>query len=400
MNHRMEPLIPDLAYLRPRAEHLWELADDLGRHLHPLTLEVMAGTLRTVNCYYSNLIEGHDTHPIDIDRALHKDYSRDPKRRDLQKEAWAHIEVQKLIEARLTEEPRLNVCAPEFLRWIHKEFYDRLPEDFRWVTGPSGMREPVHPGEYRHHDVKVGVHIPLAPAELPGAMARFAEVYDPAGRPPVESLAMLGAAHHRLLWIHPFGDGNGRVTRLMTDAMLRRIGVKSHGLWTASRGLARARDRYRELLAGADAAKWDDYDGRGELTLKGLTGFSEFFLGVCADQVTYMSGVLEVDGLAARMERYAIARSTGLIPPPPERPEAEGKLRPELAPLLRDLIYRGEIPRAEVPGRLGVLPRTARRIVEGGVAEGVLVAKTRKAPLRLAVPSTVAGYLLPGVYGN
>ena len=36
-----------------------------------------------MNCYYSNLIEGHNTHPIDIQRALFGEQSRDPKKRDL-----------------------------------------------------------------------------------------------------------------------------------------------------------------------------------------------------------------------------------------------------------------------------------------------------------------------------
>ena len=51
-----------------------------------------------MNCYYSNLIEGHDTHPVDIERALKNDYSRDEKKRDLQLEAKAHIIVQQGID--------------------------------------------------------------------------------------------------------------------------------------------------------------------------------------------------------------------------------------------------------------------------------------------------------------
>jgi hypothetical protein len=58
-----------------------------------------------LNCYYSNLIEGHNTLPIDIDRALKDDYAGDPKRRNLQLEARAHIEVQRMIDR---EEPRLQ----------------------------------------------------------------------------------------------------------------------------------------------------------------------------------------------------------------------------------------------------------------------------------------------------
>ena len=54
--------------------------------------------VRAMNCYYSNLIEGHDTHPVDIERALRNDYSADARKRDLQLEAKAHIAVQKWID--------------------------------------------------------------------------------------------------------------------------------------------------------------------------------------------------------------------------------------------------------------------------------------------------------------
>ena len=47
-----------------------------------------------MNCYCSNLIEGHETHPIDIERALKKDYSADPKQRNLQLEAEAHVSAR------------------------------------------------------------------------------------------------------------------------------------------------------------------------------------------------------------------------------------------------------------------------------------------------------------------
>src|SRR3990170_3451218 len=58
----------------------------------------LADLVRAMNCYYSNLIEGHDTHPVDIERALRDDYSSDARKRDLQLEAKAHITVQKWID--------------------------------------------------------------------------------------------------------------------------------------------------------------------------------------------------------------------------------------------------------------------------------------------------------------
>ena len=52
-----------------------------------------------MNCYYSNLIEGHRTRPIDIERALAQDFSSDLEQRNLQLEAKAHIEVQTLLDS-------------------------------------------------------------------------------------------------------------------------------------------------------------------------------------------------------------------------------------------------------------------------------------------------------------
>src|SRR5918996_238469 len=280
----LEPVLPDLEPLRSRAEAVARSAGELGRHLHPATLRAGTELLRTINCYYSNLIEGHDTHPVDIERALAADYAKDPVKRNLQIEARAHIEVQREIERRLDAEPAINPCAPEFIRWIHGEFYRRLPRELRVVRHPTESREEeVLPGELRTFDVQVGRHVAPPWGSVPSLLARFADAYDPRQFAPDEprALTAIGAAHHRFLWVHPFGDGNGRVARLLTDACLRRIGVGAHGLWTISRGLARARDRYRAALAGADAERWNDYDGRGRRSARALHEFCAFFLEVC-----------------------------------------------------------------------------------------------------------------------
>src|ERR1700733_8024809 len=68
------------------------------RSLPPSLLSSLADLVRAMNCYFSNLIEGHDTHPVDIERALKNDYSQDAHKRDLQLEAKAHIAVQEWID--------------------------------------------------------------------------------------------------------------------------------------------------------------------------------------------------------------------------------------------------------------------------------------------------------------
>ena len=99
----MEPLlISDTSRHRPQLNDLAvELASKAAGFRHSLPDGVrtaLADLVRSMNCYYSNLIEGHDTHPVDIERALNNDYSNDEKKRDLQREAKAHITVQKWID--------------------------------------------------------------------------------------------------------------------------------------------------------------------------------------------------------------------------------------------------------------------------------------------------------------
>src|SRR5712664_262299 len=92
----MEPLLIEESSRHRTA--LTDLALELAqksagfrRSLPESLLSSLADLVRAMNCYYSNLIEGHDTHPIDIERALKGDYSNDAEKRDLQLEAQAHI---------------------------------------------------------------------------------------------------------------------------------------------------------------------------------------------------------------------------------------------------------------------------------------------------------------------
>src|SRR5208282_6916130 len=69
-------------------------AATLGSALNPRTASNLADLVRIMNTYYSNLIEGHDTRPRDIERALAGQLDKDSERRNLQIEAAAHVRVQ------------------------------------------------------------------------------------------------------------------------------------------------------------------------------------------------------------------------------------------------------------------------------------------------------------------
>ena len=70
----------------------------LAHALNPRTAANLAGLVRIMNTYYSNLIEGHNTRPRDIERALAGNFEGDKERRNLQAEAVAHVRVQAEVD--------------------------------------------------------------------------------------------------------------------------------------------------------------------------------------------------------------------------------------------------------------------------------------------------------------
>jgi len=382
----MEPLLVEQAS-RHRAG-LTDLALDLGqrsagfhRSLPASLLPSLADLVRTMNCYYSNLIEGHATHPVDIELALKGDYSQDARKRDLQLEATAHITVQRWIDA-----GGLNgrVVAEESIREIHRRFCELLPRDLLSVEDPvTKKKAQVIPGALRTRNVKVGQHIPISPGAVPRFLRRFQEVY--AGLGPAETVIAAAAAHHRLVWIHPFLDGNGRVARLLSHAMLLAT-LKTGAVWSIARGLARGVEAYKGHLAACDQTRRNDLDGRGHLSEEALVAFTEFFLRTCIDQVAFMESLIQPETLRARILTWA------------EEEIRLGHLPPRSGEILQAVLYRGDLPRADTPGIVGTGERNARRVVSALLDQGVLVSESTRAPLRLAFPAALAARWMPGLF--
>ena len=170
----MEPMLPSdgSKALEDIAFDLISNANALAGQIHPIVTESVGNLVRSMNCYYSNLIEGHDTHPRDIDRALHKDYSTEPRKRALQLEAVAHIEVQKAIDE--GDDPKDFPASSAYAIWLHREFCRRLPDELLWVEDPETKRRiRLTPGALRDGEVVVGLHLPPPAAALPGFLQAF-----------------------------------------------------------------------------------------------------------------------------------------------------------------------------------------------------------------------------------
>jgi len=350
--------------------------------LPPRMIPALATLVRGMNCYYSNLIEGHDTHPVDIERALNNDYSGNSHKRNLQLEARAHIEVQSWID----EGGLSDKAATTFgLLEIHRRFCSLLPDDLLWVEDKnSETRIRMVPGTLRNRDVQVGRHVPISPGAVPRFLERFDKIYSKLGK--AETIISVAAAHHRLLWIHPFLDGNGRVARLQSHALLLGA-LNSGGVWSIARGLARNEQQYKELLANCDQSRRNDLDGRGNLSEEALLDFTRFFLELCLDQVAFMENLMQPDRLKSRIVSWV------------EREIQQAKLPQKSGRLMEAILYRGgELPRGDAAKVLNVGTRQARRIVSSLTETGSLISESSRAPLYLNLPAHLAGDWMPGLF--
>jgi Fic family protein len=352
-----------------------------------LTLETY---MRVINSYYSNLIEGNATRPHEIRAAQRGSYSQDLARRDLQKESLGHMAVQEWLQ----EQPLdlEQVFSPEFIKQIHKQFYDNIPESLWDIKNDVGeLVGRVVPGEWRDQLVEVGVHVPPNADSLPSLMNGFCDTYHPKRFSGDRKLIAIMAAHHRFTWIHPFLDGNGRVGRLITDAALKAAGLDSYGVWCLSRGLANKNSNYKKFLALADQPRQGDYDGRGQLSEKGLVTFCDYMLDAAIDQVDYISDLLDLNRLKKRIDAYIQARNDSRVQ------GMDKELKPVAGLILHAAFMYGEIDRGQALELSGMPERSARRLLAQLKSDGLLSETSSKSPLRWEIPEHAEPWYFPGL---
>lgn len=112
------------------------------------------------------------------------------------------------------------------------------------------------PGAYRTGSVIIAKsdHLPPDPILVPGYMSELVEFVNK-NDPPKYDLIKVALAHHRFGWIHPFSNGNGRVVRLITYALLIKYGynVKSGGrVLNPTAVFCNDREKYYAMLGCAD----------------------------------------------------------------------------------------------------------------------------------------------------
>lgn len=377
--HQFEPLLPQsrLDELRERSRAVLEQAYRLAAAAHPATISTLRELLREMNSYYSNRIEGQHTHPRQIEQALHQDFSGKPDVAKLQRIALAHIEAERELENGLAQNAAPLSMA--FLQGAHAALYGRLSVQDR--TTDDGR--VVEPGKLRTEQVSVGRHEPPPAAALASFLSRMDDVY--LRRYSLDDFLMVAAAaHQRAAWVHPFADGNGRACRLQTHCALWPV---SAGLWSISRGLSRRRDQYYALLDAADSPRQGDLDGRGNLSERALREWCAWFIEVCADQVGFMTRMLQLDAMKARIAALITYRAS-----------LDKAIRQEAILPLFHLFLAGPTPRGEFQQMTGLGERTARALLSRLLETGLVKSTGHTAPVQFAFPLDALQFLLPDLY--
>jgi len=394
--HQFEPLLPEERVMEPlleRASDLTRAATALGASAAAPAQRELRVLLRSMNSYYTNRIEGEHTRPGDIDRALQNDFSSNTDLARKQRLAVAHIRAEESCERRIDEAaqaddqagpsaPLRSLYGADALVWLHEELLAGLPEqDLRLSDGSTMI-----PGVIRETRVAVGRHEAPVPESLARFIERWAAVYGGARRGEA-SLVAAAASHHRLAWIHPFPDGNGRVARLHTHLALHAMGL-THGLWSPLRGFARTEERYKALLQAADEHRRGDLDGRGKLSQAALVEWIRYTLDLCIDQVEFMRRQIDATGMRERLEA-ALAFEEAM---------RSGARREALIPLHYLFITQAELGRAEFKTMTGMGDRSATELVSSLLRTGYLASDSAYGRVRFAIPRHALRFLFPALW--
>ena len=381
------PAEPLLAPLLEQAHDLQQAAQRLAGVGVPMELRRL---LRVMYAHDSLALEGLQVSPLEVEQALRSgDAPGDrldeagARRQRRQRRVVAHMDTQAALEARWGGWSSQRIWSAQMVRDIHQDLFARLPEaDLVLPTGHAMV-----PGALRRRAAGVALHAAPAPAAVGALLARWGAVYGGVRRGELQLVAV-AASHHRLAWIHPFPDGNGRVARLHTHLALGVLGL-TQGLWSPLRGFARGDQAYRAQLAAADAPLADAADGSGERSGQALAAWVAYVLALCRDQVALMSGLLDLSGMKDRIAA-CLAYEENVV--------RQGVRSESLRALHYLLLTQSALERSDFKALLGLGERLATAQVTALLKRGLLVTDSPHGKLRFGVPQHALRFYFPALW--
>lgn len=180
---------------------------------------------------------------------------------------------------------------------------EQLIRELHQMTVGGLIREgDKTPGRYRDGNVQIAGanHLPPDVSAVPGYMQELVEFISRADAHKYDLLKM-ALVHHRFCWIHPFGNGNGRVVRLLSYAMMIKYGfnVQTGGrVLNPTAVFCSDRDAYYEKLSAADTGVDD-----------GLEAWCLYVLSGIRDELQKVDRLTQYDYLRDEILKPALAHS-------------------------------------------------------------------------------------------
>ncbi len=271
-------LIIELDYLRKK---------QLGGSTHPKVFFQLKHIFHTLESIGSARIEGNNTTIAEyIETKLSESKKIPPGIKEIQniEKAMAFVE----------ENVHHNPINRAFVSEMHKRIVDGL------LPPPDGEGDHT-PGEYRKINLKINksLHRPpewLRVDEYMHELLDFVNKEDSAKY----DLLKAAIAHHRFVWIHPFGNGNGRTVRLFTYAMLVKTGfnVNVGRIINPTAVFCSNRNDYYNFLSEADKG-----------TDKGIIIWIEYVLKGLKDEIEKIDKLLDYNFLRKEILLPAIIHS-------------------------------------------------------------------------------------------
>ncbi|MEJ5305730.1 MAG: Fic family protein [Ignavibacteria bacterium] len=263
----LNTLILELDYLRKKP---------LGGTTHPGIFSQLKEIFHTLESIGSARIEGNSTTIAEyVERKIEGRKTKEEKFLEIENNENALDFIEKNIEN--SEINRL------FLSELHKIITKNL-------TPPPQGEGSRNPGDYRKNNVTIAhsSHLPPDASTVPAYMD---ELFDFINRqdPPQYDLLKVALAHHRFAWIHPFDNGNGRVVRLLTYAMLIKYGFKVNiggRIINPTAVFCSDREKYYQFLSIADQG--DD---------KSLLNWCEYVLSGLKNEINKIDRLLDYNYL-------------------------------------------------------------------------------------------------------
>ena len=213
-----------------------------------------------------------------------------------------------------------------------------------------------HPGAYRSGPVRIAQaeHLPPEALRVPEYMGDLVAFINRDDAPKYD-LMKVALAHHRFAWVHPFGNGNGRVVRLLTYALLIKYGFQVSGmgrLLNPAAVFCADRHRYYAMLGVADTGTND-----------GLEQWCTYVLTGVRDELNKVDRLADYAHLQAKVLLPAVAFAR-------ERQHITAQEAAVLATTIKAGVVKAGDLEAVLPG-LNANQRTyqIRKLVEGGMLQ-------------------------------